>query len=215
MPSIVEKFEQVLDEARPEAARALGEARVDAFRGGARARFVALEPSLPRFESSVNTMFFTGGPQALAIYRTLRDDMAMERDPALALTEEVLTAFMTRKFMNPLVGPAMTLALRIGPIRRLVLKKQLEANDDANASDGFRFETVDDPEALAAFDVHECGVAKFAQQHGAPEIVPIICQLDDVMASALRGIELRRTGTIGRGAARCDFRYVRVRRSKG
>ena len=35
--------------------------------------------------------------------------------------------------------------------------------------------------ALLAFDVRECALVKYAKAHGAPEIVSLICALDDLM----------------------------------
>ena len=55
-------------------------------------------------------------------------------------------------------------------------------------------------------------LAEFARRHGAPEIVPMICRLDDLKVKDLHGIELHRTGTLGTGAERCDFRYVTAKK---
>lgn len=67
-----------------------------------------------------------------------------------------------------------------------------------------------DPEAAFAFDVRECALVKYCRAQGAPEIVPILCRLDDLMAAQLRGLRLVRKGTIAMGAERCDFRYVKA-----
>ncbi len=55
------------------------------------------------------------------------------------------------------------------------------------------------------FDVHSCAILKSAQRHGAAELVPFLCAVDDVMSD--KGNQgLRRTGTLALGAGKCDFR---------
>jgi hypothetical protein len=152
----------------------------------------------------VNWKLFVAAVPLLALYQTLREDFDMAQEPALGLAEQMLRdAYAVR------IGPVMTAALnavyQLRPIRNLLVSKMLKADEP----EGFHFEKVDEPGAIMAFDVRVCPIVNFAKQHGAPEIVPVICRLDDLVADLLLGIELHRSGTIGMGAERCDFRYVR------
>ena len=55
-------------------------------------------------------------------------------------------------------------------------------------------------------NVTECACCKACEKHGALEIVPFMCAIDDKMSAGL-DLGLRRTGTRALGASRCDFRY--------
>ena len=156
----------------------------------------------------MNRSFFMMGPPVLAIYQALREDLGLDQAPALRLTEDMLLAFQ-RKWLktSPLLGAVMSATFQLRPVRSLFMRS-LSAREPG----GFHFEKVDDPEALMAFDARDCAIVNFARRHGAPEIVPMICRLDELTARSLHGIELRRTGTIGAGAERCDFRYVKIKR---
>jgi hypothetical protein len=70
------------------------------------------------------------------------------------------------------------------------------------------FDVVDplDDSFTWGFDVHSCAILKSAQRHGAAELMPFLCAVDDVMSD--KGDQgLRRTGTLALGARTCDFRY--------
>ncbi len=73
---------------------------------------------------------------------------------------------------------------------------------------GFALEFVsgDGRSAPFGYDVHTCGICRLFAAEGAPELVPLMCRIDYV-TSRLAGLELTRTGTIGNGAAKCDFRF--------
>ena len=59
-------------------------------------------------------------------------------------------------------------------------------------------------------DVTECPYRRFFTELGCPEITKNFCGNDDRMYGNLPGLEFIRTGTLGRGADKCDF-YMRVR----
>jgi hypothetical protein len=208
MSSPGERLEQILEDGRSHATRALGEEGAAVLHTRAKARYLEIEPTIPLFQQSTNRALFVLGPPVLAIYQALQSDLGVDRAPALRLVEEMLLAFYRKQMKKgPILGAAMSLALRLKPARSLLLRSLA-----VDEPEGFLFEKIDDPGALMAFDVRECALVKFARRHGAPEIVPMLCRLDDLAAASLSGIELRRTGTIATGAARCDFRYVKARR---
>lgn len=59
-----------------------------------------------------------------------------------------------------------------------------------------------------AVDYTGCALQRFLHAVGAPELGPHVCALDE-LESEIFDLGLTRTGTIGRGAARCDFRWRR------
>ncbi|WP_437734559.1 L-2-amino-thiazoline-4-carboxylic acid hydrolase [Sorangium sp. So ce1335] len=208
MSSPSERLAQILTEGRYVAIRELGEESAAELHTHAKERYLALEETIPRFRSSMNRKLFELGPAVLAIYQALHDDLGVDREPALRLTEDMLLAFHRKqRSRSPLLGAAMDVVLRLKPARSLLLKRML-----AREPGGFRLDRASDAGALLAFDVRECPLVTFARRHGAPEVVPMICRLDDLQVQALHGIELHRTGTLGTGAERCDFRYVMAKK---
>lgn len=203
-----ERLEQILEQGRSHAVRALGDEGAAVLHTRAKVRYLEIEPTIPHFRQSTNRALFVLGPPVLVIYQALQRDLDVDSAPALRLVEEMLLAFYEEQSRKgQLLGAVMNLAFRFKPARSL-LQRSLSVDEP----DGFLFEKLDSPGALMAFDVLECALVKFARQHGAPEIVPMLCRLDDLVAARLVGVELRRTGTIATGAARCDFRYVRAKR---
>jgi hypothetical protein len=57
-------------------------------------------------------------------------------------------------------------------------------------------------------DYHRCAIVELLGQLGNPELAPHICPLDFAQSEVL-GWGLQRSGSIARGASRCDFRYTR------
>lgn len=55
-----------------------------------------------------------------------------------------------------------------------------------------------------------CGIQEFLHRIEAAELGPHICALDE-LESELFGLGLSRTGTLGRGARCCDFRWQKPR----
>jgi hypothetical protein len=57
-------------------------------------------------------------------------------------------------------------------------------------------------------NVTRCGLAKYLNQEGAPELASVICRGDHHIEKYLpRGVEFKRTQVIAEGAPYCDFRY--------
>ena len=199
-------LERLLEHGHPVAERELGAERAAELAERARAKFRALAPEAPRFRQMMNERLFVAGVPMLAIYRVLRDEHRMAEEPALALLGEMSERTMRAYLASPLRRTLARLMFDT-PVARLTMPLAYAASEP----DGFRFEkaAADAPGTTLAFDVRECALVKYLRSQGAPEIVPLICHLDDVMAEPLRRVRLVRTGTIGQGAERCDFRYVR------
>jgi hypothetical protein len=76
--------------------------------------------------------------------------------------------------------------------------------------DGFRAEIITDKAETYGLgygvDILECGICKLFQKHGYQKYASVLCEVDEITTD-LAGLELIRTGTIARGAKKCDFRY--------
>ncbi len=57
-------------------------------------------------------------------------------------------------------------------------------------------------------DVISCPYNRFFTELGCPELTKIFCENDERVYGNLPGLKFERTGTLGKGAERCDF-YLR------
>ncbi|MCR4722420.1 MAG: L-2-amino-thiazoline-4-carboxylic acid hydrolase [Eubacteriales bacterium] len=57
-------------------------------------------------------------------------------------------------------------------------------------------------------DVTECPYCRYFTELGCPELTKIFCENDERIYGNLPGLRFERTGTLGKGAQRCDF-YLR------
>ena len=55
-------------------------------------------------------------------------------------------------------------------------------------------------------DVISCPYFRYFTELGCPEITKIFCENDDRIYGCLPGLKFLRTGTLGKGAEKCDFR---------
>ncbi|MCR5101629.1 MAG: L-2-amino-thiazoline-4-carboxylic acid hydrolase [Butyrivibrio sp.] len=60
-------------------------------------------------------------------------------------------------------------------------------------------------------DVTECPYRRYFTKLGCPELTKVFCDNDERIYGRLPGIKFERTGTLGKGADRCDF-YLRRQR---
>ena len=57
-------------------------------------------------------------------------------------------------------------------------------------------------------DILQCPYKTYLTELGCPELVKIFCENDERVYGALPGLVFERSGTLGKGADRCDF-YIR------
>ena len=69
------------------------------------------------------------------------------------------------------------------------------------------FKNVFHPKEKGAFrmDILACPYFRYFTELGCPELTRIFCENDDWVYGNLPGIAFERTGTLGKGAQRCDF----------
>lgn len=101
------------------------------------------------------------------------------------------------------------------PLRRLYRRiffspwyhKKLVDGTVGGGEAGFEGHLVKHPGGFGV-DYSRCALQHFVRQIGEAELGPEICGLDDV-ESEIFELGLVRTGTLGRGAKRCDFRWTK------
>ena len=73
------------------------------------------------------------------------------------------------------------------------------------------FQNVFYPKKKGEFsmDISECPYCRFFGELGCPELTKIYCENDDRTYGNLPGVVFERSGTLGKGADRCDFRIRR------
>lgn len=59
-----------------------------------------------------------------------------------------------------------------------------------------------------------CPVVDALAEMGMPEVAPVMCAIDQIYSQGYRGIKFRRTKSVAEGDDCCDYRYMRVKRSK-
>ena len=104
--------------------------------------------------------------------------------------------------------------------------EQLEASKDPWASfieftkagnknnyenDYFQLNNAEYTDDKIAFDIKKCLYFDIFEKNGRPELGPILCEYDYILADAVRKWgRFERTKTIADGDTRCDFRYYRL-----
>jgi hypothetical protein len=78
--------------------------------------------------------------------------------------------------------------------------------------EGWQVEWLEISSERVAFNIHSCFYVDTLNRYGAPELVPIYCDLDDyIYADVSPHMRWDRTKTIGRGDMYCDFCFTRVK----
>ena len=79
------------------------------------------------------------------------------------------------------------------------------------------FQNVFYPKKKGEFrmDIIACPYCRYFAELGCPELTKIYCENDDRTYGNLPGLKFERTGTLGKGADRCDFCLKRYRKNQG
>ncbi len=184
------------------AAAVLGQREAARLAAQARARYDALHRHRPRLGDRVLQYHLDHMVlPAVSLYQTLLAN-GMERDEAL---EQVGAA--VRSFVAPL--RRLIPALRFAPRPLRVLRGATTVvNRFVFPPKGWEMQVVQDNEEGFGFDMRRCFYLEQFAAYGAPELTASFCQADDILFSALPPVlAWERTGTMGRGAAKCDFRW--------
>ena len=95
-----------------------------------------------------------------------------------------------------------------------VLNRKISNNENPQ---GFIAKIITDKKETYGFgygiDILECGICKLFKKHNYQNYTSILCEVDK-LTSELSGLQLLRTGTIAKGAKKCDFRFKRLNTTK-
>jgi len=142
----------------------------------------------------------------LTIYRVLKRQ-GMSTEEIGCLTESMAERRVTKVpgFLRRLLG-----WFYMSPLNRRRVKRNAAISQRRQYPGDFVYQVIDEAGDSYQWGVDyiECGIVKYLQANGAGDLAPYLCQMDYLLFPAI-GIELVRTGTIGRGCERCDFRFNR------
>lgn len=137
----------------------------------------------------------------LALYQVFLKDLGNK--PAALSETEKLFRLAARKASWP--AAVLQWVPRPFPVFRRVVRPLLRFGYPAS---GWDTRWVQNNPRHIAFDMRSCFYLDTLSSYGAPELTPLFCQTDEVMAEAFPPqIGFRRSQTLGRGGECCDFQY--------
>jgi hypothetical protein len=182
----------------PEAAGLTGEARHE---------YSLLIPAIPDLGGRQPfTQFLTAAAWFLAMHRVLRRRGAS--------TEEVgqLVYDSTRAFLDasPRFARRLLGYVTFSPRYLRRLRQRAQESQARRGKGDYVFTYVEGEPGTFTYgvDYAECASCAFLAAHGAPELAPYLCAVDQLYSDML-GWGLKRTTTLAEGGLRCDFRFRR------
>jgi hypothetical protein len=189
-----------------------GEAQADAMAGEVRLEYERLIPDLPYVGGRQPfTRFIISTAWCLAMYRVLKAHGRTVQEAGPLVYE--LTAKMTYDypwFVRWFIGRMCFCQLLLGN-----LKKTAAESHQRRYPGGYVYTFVegDGKEFDWGVDYTECASCKFLGEHGASELGPYLCLVDEVYSEAF-GWGLTRTKTLADGYEKCDFRFKKDGRTR-
>ena len=104
------------------------------------------------------------------------------------------------------VAKLLSVLLHIPGMKRVMLAVFAKMLDSFFGEDaGFRCTKHCISGEEVRFDINRCPYCKYLTEIGCPEIIRFSCEVDEWIYGNLPGLEFHRRGTLGTGAAQCDF----------
>lgn len=133
-----------------------------------------------------------------AIYLTAKD--AVGQDQAYSIIENAAVA------LTGAAGRKLAALMRVPGMRSLFIKIWDPMTKKKFGPDS-GFQNVFYPKKKGEYrmDIIACPYCRYFAELGCPELTKIFCENDDRGYGNLPGLKFERTGTLGKGADRCDF----------
>jgi hypothetical protein len=164
-------------------------------------------PNLPILEDKNNRdVFLRNAPFMLSLYRALLGDFGLGREEALDMVSQITDFKVRENYGNDAVMKFVLSRIAVSSLFKRMFLKVWERQEEPY---GWTTE-LPESDAYIAIDVTRCGLVDWYVDQGVPEIAPIGCDGDFIMAEFMTGLGLERTRTIAAGDHVCDFRYVRM-----
>ena len=190
---------------RPVIVKHVGEDRYDLFCEKTLNEFQKLETGASVYRESMNRQNFRFGVLGLSVYRVLLGEFGFEKAQAFDVLNDFICdgARQTREhsaFMRFMYSKMSRWKFLVN-----AAKKKMEFLYEPN---GWVFKTPKS-DAYWAMDILECGLVKYLEDQGAPEICKAFCNADYVVAEDMTGLKFVRTKTLANSDNLCDFRYYK------
>ena len=132
---------------------------------------------------------------AAAVYLTVKDAVGGEKAYHIIENAAVIgCADIEKKLLKNMYGAEKVVVI--------LLKKLF------GPSSGFQNRFYPKKKGEYRMDIVSCPYNRYFTELGCPELTKIFCENDDRTYGNLPGLKFVRTGTLGKGADRCDF-YIR------
>jgi hypothetical protein len=138
----------------------------------------------------------------LALYQLWRED-GDSPETALAKVDQAFERLAARsRNRMQLLGRLPF----VYPLLRILIKPAM----GQYPADGWQLEWKENSTQAIRFDMKRCFYHEVLSRQGAPELTAAFCRIDDLVYGDMSPrLAWRRTQTIGRGAAYCDFCFAR------
>jgi len=202
-------FEKSVAWSRALAAGRLGEEGADMFFSDARDVFSDLKKDIPDLKSPMNRTNFAAAPFALSAYRAAMPRMEPDEalDFAAGLSLAAVDGFLKEE-MPWIARKVMGSRFLLLPVVSILFR--VESLWDEPEGWAYRFPRPRKNELLSV-DVARCGIQRFMEAHGAPDLCrKAICPGDDMIVAAYfpAGTRLERSKLISEGDTCCAFRFI-------
>ncbi len=200
---IIKENRKVFNAMRPLLAKKFNESEAGAIFEATFRRFDTLLPGLPYIGGAQNdlTANLVNSAVALAFYQEMKERSVPVEETGRILFQAVASLYSsdpTSKMMGRLANSTLA---------QEKIKKEATRSQLRTYAGDWVYEFVPgDGNFNFGIDYSECGICKYYRAQGAPELIPYMCLLDAPISRAMN-TGLLRTQTLGRGDARCDFRY--------
>ena len=133
-----------------------------------------------------------------AIYQEMAEEMGKEEALALLMGFAHSNALVNRRLFERMVSVPGGKGFFLRGFAALQPRAFGE-------SAGFSVRNTSHDSSHVHFDITECPYRRVTAELGVPELCNLFCTNDDIIYGDLPGIRFSRKGTLGRGAAVCDF----------
>lgn len=138
------------------------------------------------------------------------DDVLMEIKASYSQLREAALSIYNTMLIDFFESEMARIKQEANPWRAFVdwVKEGNKANYE---NDYFKLKEIENSEEKFGFDIHRCFYFEILKESGRPELGPILCEYDSLLARLVEDwIRFTRHETIASGDSHCSFRYERM-----
>lgn len=208
--ALLDEFDTTFKYGHPLLVNAYGAPTADRIVAESRRAFEMLLPEIPYIGGRENAL--TENLVMAAMFLAFHRVMKSYGKPISETFEVIYEVVLEWLGRYPPAFTKMMGTLRLTPLYMNSLKNRAERSQQRQYPGDWVYSFVegDGINFDYGLEYHECGICKFFNEQGAAELIPYMCALDFPMLRAY-GLDLKRTMTLGGGAAKCDFKIKKSR----